>query len=147
LYGIEPIPSMPLGLKPVLQLRARVMQVRPIQAGESVSYGASWSADSNSDIAVVAMGYADGLPRLLSNQGEVLHTSGRLPIVGRVCMDYCMLAVDAKQVKTGDEVIFFGFQQGAPHINDVAASCQTISYELLTSLSARVQRIYLQESS
>ncbi|MDQ6990024.1 MAG: alanine racemase [Mariprofundaceae bacterium] len=141
LYGIEPIPEQALGLQPVLQLSARIIQVRPIKQGESVSYGATWSADKASSIAVVAMGYADGLPRLLSNRGEVQHVSGRLPIVGRVCMDYCLLAVDAQKVKLGDEVIFFGFAAGAPLANDVAAQCQSIAYELLTGISARVPRV------
>ncbi|OIP99102.1 MAG: alanine racemase [Zetaproteobacteria bacterium CG2_30_46_52] len=145
LYGAEPMMEKPLGLKPVMQLSANIIQIRPIEAGDCVSYGATWQAETPTHIAVVAAGYADGLPRLLSNQGWVKHHSGRLPIVGRVCMDYCLLAVDASQVKTGESVIFFGFDHGAPLANDVAELAQTIAYELFTSISPRVQRLYLED--
>jgi len=147
LYGAEPIPTQPIGLKPVMQLSAQIIQIRPVQAGDSVSYGATWTAKQPTHIAVVAMGYADGLPRLLSNQGEASHHSGRLPIVGRVCMDYCMLAVDSTKVKVGEEVIFFGFDAGVPLANDVAKQCQSIAYELFTSISPRVHRTYRKEST
>jgi len=145
LYGIEPIPSRPIGLKPVMQLSSRVLQVRPIQAGESVSYGATWSAKQDMHVAVVALGYADGLPRLLSNQSEVLHASGKLPIVGRVCMDYCLVAASEKQVHAGDEIIFFGFDD-APYVDTIAKQCQSIAYEIFTSISPRVARRYIGET-
>lgn len=143
LYGDEPIPSQPLGLKPVMQLSSKIIQLRPIKKGQGVSYGATWIAPTDMQIAVVAMGYADGLPRLLSNQGEVLHKSGRLPIVGRICMDYCLLAVTTNTVQTGDEVIFFGYTQHAPTATEVAQQCQTISYELFTGMQSRLTRQYL----
>lgn len=145
LYGDEPVRTMPLGLKPVMQLSAKIVQIRPINAGESVSYGATWQAPHATHIAVVCAGYADGVPRLLSNQGHAAHASGLLPIAGRVCMDYCMLAVDVDQVSLGDDVIFFGYSSHAPWLSDVAAQCQTISYELLTSIGARVHRQYIRE--
>jgi len=145
LYGAEPIPAQPLGLKPVMQLCSSIMQIRPISAGESVSYGATWTASKPAHIAVVPMGYADGLSRLLSNQGEAWHESGRLSIVGRVCMDYCMLEVDAERVKVGDKVIFFGHDEGVPLANDVARQCQSIAYTLFTSISPRVSRMYSKE--
>jgi alanine racemase len=147
LYGAEPVPTQPLGLKPVMQLSAQIMQIRLIQAGESVSYGATWIAKETTHVAVVGLGYADGLPRLLSNQGEAWHSSGHLPIIGRVCMDYCLLAVDSNKVKEGDEVIFFGFEHGAPLANDVAIQCQTIAYEIFTSISPRVTRHYIRGES
>ncbi len=146
LYGAEPIPTRPLGLKPVMQLSGHIKQVRSIQAGDSVSYGATWVAREDTDVAVVALGYADGLPRLLSNQGEALHHSGRLPIIGRVCMDYCLLAVKKELVAVGDEVIFFGFANGAPLASDVAHQAQTIPYELFTGISNRVSRRYIKEN-
>ena len=147
LYGAEPIPSRPLGLKPVMQLSGNVLQIREIQADDSVSYGATWTADKATHIAVVGVGYADGLPRTLSNQGKAAHASGLLPIVGRVCMDYCMLAVNNDQVQVGDEVIFFGFGEQTPTANAVAHLCHTISYELFTGINPRVTRRYLKESS
>ncbi len=143
LYGDEPIPSQPLGLKPVMQLGSKIMQIRPIKKGQSVSYGATWIAPTDMLIAVVALGYADGLPRLLSNQGQALHESGYLPIVGRICMDYCLLAVTSNTVQAGDEVIFFGYAQHAPTAAEVAQQCQTISYELFTGMQPRLTRHYL----
>lgn len=142
LYGVEPIPTRPIGLKPVMQLSSKVLQVRAIQAGESVSYGATWSAKKDMHVAVVALGYADGLPRALSNQGEALHASGKLPLVGRICMDYCLVAASEKQVHAGDEVIFFGFD-GAPYVDNVAKQCQSVAYEIFTGISPRVTRRYI----
>ncbi len=147
LYGIEPIAGQTLGLKAVAQLSSQVMQVRDIQQGESVSYAASWVAPHNMRIAVVALGYADGLPRLLSNQGEAGVNGHLLPIVGRVCMDYCMLAIEEHQVSIGDKVVFFGAGDNQPKANQVAAKCQTIAYELLTGLGSRLQRQYIGEKS
>ena len=148
LYGAEPIPSRPLGLKPVMQLSGQILQVRDIQADESVSYGATWAAKEDTRIAVVGLGYGDGLPRALSNLGNAHHyNAGLLPIVGRVCMDYCMLAVNNHHVQLGDEVIFFGFDEQTPTANEVAHLCRTISYELFTGINPRVTRRYLKEST
>ena len=152
LYGIEPIAGQTLGLKAIAQLSSQVMQVRDIQQGESVSYAASWVAPHNMRIAVVALGYADGLPRLLSNQGSAVCQGQFLPIVGRVCMDYCLLAVEEQHIEVGDEVFFFGAESeqqdiNLPTANQVAAQCQTIAYELLTGLGSRLQRQYIGEKS
>ena len=152
LYGVEPIAKQTLGLKPVAQLSSQVMQVRHIQQGESVSYGGTWIAPRDMDIAVVALGYADGLPRLLSNQGSAVCRNQSLPVVGRICMDYCMLAVGEQHIEVGDEVFFFGDTSGQHGINlpsasQVAAQCQTIAYELFTGLGSRLQRRYIGEES
>jgi len=147
LYGIEPIPDQPLGLKPVAELSSQIIQIRSIKKGESVSYGATWFAPQDMCIAIVALGYADGLPRLLSNQGEADVNGHLLPIVGRVCMDYCMLAIDENQVSIGDKVIFFGAGDNQPKANQVAAKCQTIAYEIFTNLSNRLNNIYLGEKT
>ena len=140
LYGVEPVSERPLGLQPVMQLTSRIMQVRRIQRGESVSYGATFTARRNMRIAVVALGYADGLPRLLSNRGAAVRLAApesRLPIVGRVCMDYCLLDVTEADVSAGDEVEFWGPNLPAA---SVAAQARTIAYELFTGVSARVKR-------
>jgi alanine racemase len=147
LYGMEPIESQVIGLKPVAQLSSRIMQIRDIKQGESVSYAASWVALHDMRIAVVAMGYADGLPRLLSNQGNVLCQNVVLPIVGKVCMDYCLLGIDHANVHVGDEVLFFDDKSNLPKANQVAQQCQTISYELFTGLGARLNRVYIGEES
>jgi len=145
LYGVEPITSQPLGLKPVMQLSSQVMQIRNIKKGQSVSYGATWLAPLDMRIAIVALGYADGLPRLLSNQGQAWVKGQLLPIVGRVCMDYCMLAITQHDVQVGDEVVFFGYHDSQPSANHVATQCQTISYELFTQIPSRVPRTYVKE--
>jgi len=145
LYGIEPIPTQTLGLKPVMQLSSRIMQVRSIQKGDSVSYDATWTAPDDMHIAIVALGYADGLPRLLSNQGQAWVNGHLLPIVGKVCMDYCMLAITQHEVQVGDEVVFFGYHDNQPTANHVATQCQTISYELFTQIPSRVPRTYVKE--
>jgi len=138
LYGSEPIPEQPLGLKPVMQLSGAVMQIRDIPAGAQVSYGATFEADKAMRIAVVSLGYADGLPRALSNHGHAFFAGQKLAIVGRVCMDYTMLDVTEVDIHTGAAVEFWG-----EHIlaNDVAASIGTISYTLFTGVGTRVQRM------
>ncbi|MGD9348409.1 MAG: alanine racemase C-terminal domain-containing protein, partial [Desulfobacterales bacterium] len=96
-------------------------------------------------IATVPIGYADGLNRLLSSSGQMLVGGRRVPIVGRVCMDLTMLDVgDAKNVQMGDEVVVFG-QQGnvTLSVDEMAATLNTINYEIVTGISARVSRIYI----
>jgi len=93
LYGSEPVADQPLGLKPVMQLTGAVMQIREIPAGETISYGATYRTDNVMRVAVVSMGYADGLPRALGNRGHAFFAGRMLSIVGRVCMDYTMLDV------------------------------------------------------
>ncbi len=138
LYGSEPITDQPLGLKPVMQFTGAVMQIRQIPTGAQLSYGATFRAEKNMRIAVLSLGYADGLPRALSNRGHAFFDGRKLSVVGRVCMDYTMLDVTDIDIQPGDAVEFWG-----DHIlaNDVAASIDTISYTLFTGIAARVARI------
>ena len=109
LYGAEPIPARPMGLKPVMSLTGQVMQVRHLPRSASVSYGASFVAPEDRTVATGCMGYGDGLPRGLSNRGAGMLAGARLPIIGRVCMDYVILdARDAPAVRIGDSVEFWG---------------------------------------
>jgi len=137
LYGIEPIANKPMGLKPVMTLKARVMQIRDVPQGEIISYGASYIAPCSMKVAVVSMGYGDGLPRALSNKGVAWYGQDELPIIGRVCMDYCLLACSDSDIKIGDDVIFWG--EGHP-IVCVANQLDTIPYTLTTGIQKRVQR-------
>jgi len=137
LYGAEPIAEQPLGLKPVMQLCGRVMQVRDVKQGESVSYGASFTAAHDMCIATVAIGYADGLPRVLSNRGQAYAETAILPIVGRICMDYTLLDISKTDISTGSEIEFWGLNMLA---NTVAQTCGTISYELFTGVGQRTIR-------
>jgi alanine racemase len=137
LYGSEPVAQEPLGLKPVMELTGQVMQVRDISRGTTLSYGASYTAPQDMRIAVVSMGYADGLPRALSNRGVASYQGQRLPIVGRICMDYCLLDCSNSALQAGDAVSFWG---EAIHIDEVAAELDTIAYTLMTGVGRRVQR-------
>ncbi|MDQ6996616.1 MAG: alanine racemase [Mariprofundus sp.] len=138
LYGSEPVPDQPLGLKPVMSLTGAVMQIRDISAGAQVSYGATFHAEKAMRIAVISLGYADGLPRALGNRGHAFFAGRKLAIVGRVCMDYTMLDITDVAIHPGDAVEFWGDNLLA---NDVARSLDTISYALFTGVGARVQRL------
>jgi alanine racemase len=145
LYGIYPSPAMAnqISLKPVLTWRTGVLQVKQVPAGTSISYGQTFMTKRKSRIATLPIGYADGYPRLLSNRGEVLVGGKRAPVVGRVCMDLTMIDVtDIGEIRQGDEVVLLG-RQGEAEISadEMAAWSNTISYEILTSIGARVTRI------
>jgi alanine racemase len=142
LYGGEARSDGPAP-RPVAALRARVVAVRRVAAGESVSYGATWTADRLTTIASLAIGYADGVPRAGERTTwppRKVELRGReVPLVGRVTMDMCMAAVDDGQVAVGDIATFFG---GLITLDQQARSVGTISYELLTSLGPRLPRRY-----
>jgi alanine racemase len=143
LYGGEARAAGP-SPRPVAALRARVVALRAIAAGESVSYGATWTADRATTIATLGIGYADGLPRAAERRESWpprrVEIRGRLvPLVGRVTMDLCMVAVDDGQVAVGDVATIFG---GLISLDECARSVGTITYELLTSLGSRLSRQY-----
>jgi alanine racemase len=145
LYGLYPSPEMKgqIELKPVLSWQTRVMQLKKVPRGTSISYGQTYVTQRESLIATLPVGYADGYQRLLSNRGEVLLKGKRAPVAGRVCMDLTMIDVtDIAGVQPGDEVVLLG-RQGDTEItaDEMAAWANTISYEILTSISARVPRI------
>jgi alanine racemase len=143
-YGVPPAPRpLPFAVRPVASLKAKVVQVREVPAGRQVSYGGTWTTHRPSRLALVTVGYADGLPWALSNQGAALVHGRRAPIRGRVCMDQVVLDVtDHPPVAPGDEAVFIG-RQGAEEITvgEIAALAGTITYEVLTRLSARLPRV------
>ena len=143
LYGHDPT-SGAAALRPVATLQAPVTFVKRVSRGESVSYGATWHAPRDTVVATVRLGYADGYPRAAGNVAEASLHGVRVPVAGRVCMDQLMLDVGAVRgvVAVGDEVTFHGPE--GPSAAALAASVGTISYELLTRMSApRVERRYL----
>lgn len=142
LYGLYP-DSLPRHepLHPVMTLKSRIVQVRQLPAGATVSYGRTWQASAPMTCAVVAAGYADGYPRRLSNQAWVLLNGRRHPQIGRVCMDMSMLDVTGSDVQRGDEVVLFG--QGGMSLEEVAGLVGTINYEIACLVTARVPRVYL----
>lgn len=129
---------------PVAALRARVVALRSLAAGDSVGYGATWRADRPVTVATICLGYADGLPRGTPAVGRERHQravelNGRLaPVVGRVTMDMCMVSVD-RAVALGDVATAFG---GLISLDEQAHAAGTLSYELLTGLGPRVARRY-----
>ncbi len=138
LYGLAPSVNIPLpdGMKPVMSLYSVVSMVKEIDAGSSVSYGRTFKAEKPMKIATVSAGYADGVPRLLSNKGSVIVRGKRAKIVGRICMDqFCIDVSDIEDVKTGDRVTIFGEELS---VNEVAEQAGTINYEIICGISKRV---------
>jgi alanine racemase len=132
----------------VMRVRSEVVAVREVGPGERIGYGHTWQAERQSLIATVPMGYADGLSRLLSNQGHALVRGRRAPIAGTISMDLTMLDVtDIPGARVGDEAVFLGAQEG-PLGKDVISATElaglsgTIPWEVLTSISRRVPRFY-----
>lgn len=133
----------PVALRPVMSLFGRVAQVKRVAAGEPVGYGRTWYAATDRWIAAVAVGYGQGLPRLLSNSGQVVLHGRRAPIVGAVSMDQVTVDVtDVQPVAPGDLAMVFGETGGVRlGADEVAALSGTISYEVLTGVSDAVPRI------
>jgi alanine racemase len=146
LYGVYPSPEMAkqIELKPVLRWITEILQLKKVRAGTAISYGQTFVTNRESLIATLPVGYADGYPRVLSNRGAALVRGQRAPIVGRVCMDLTMLDVtDIRNVRQGDEVVLLGRQgDAAISADEMAAWADTISYEILTSISVRVPRVH-----
>jgi alanine racemase len=150
-YGLNPIPERgDVGLRPAMTLRCPVALVRSVRAGDGVSYGHTWIADRDTTLALLPIGYADGIFRGLSGRMNVL-INGRLrPSVGRVCMDQFVvdLGADAGDVSEGDQAILFGpGADGEPTAQDWADVLDTIHYEVVTSPRGRVVRTYLGTSA
>ncbi len=148
LYGLAPSGEVQLNkleLKQVMSLKVRVSHVKEIQAGQSVSYGRKFIAQEVRKIASLPIGYADGYTRMLSGKAEALVKGKRVPIVGRVCMDQCMIDVTGiEDVTVGDEVVLFGEQEGEMiHIDELAEKLGTINYEIACMISKRVPRVYI----
>ena len=149
LYGLLPSDEVDLsrigGVKPAMALRSHVSLVKTLPAGIPVSYGCTYVTDKESVIATVMAGYADGVPRLLSNCGEVIIRGVKAPIVGRVCMDQFMVDVShIPGVCAGDVVTIFG-TDGEVTItaDEVAVKARTIGYEVVCGIAPRVPRVYL----
>lgn len=143
LYGLTPSDevALPDSIRPVMSLYSVVSMVKTIRQDETVSYGRTYTAPGIRRIATVCAGYADGVPRLLSNRGSVLIRGRRAPIVGRVCMDqFCVDVTDIPDVAMGDAVTIFG--PGLP-VEEVADAAQTINYEIVCGITKRVPRVYI----
>lgn len=141
LYGTEKM-SAEFGLEPVMTLKSAVGPIKDYAPGASVSYGRTYRVSASQRLGVLPVGYADGLPRCLSNRWKVMTPYGPAPIRGRICMDMCMVDLtELPQVKRGDEVVIFGRENPAEAMAEMAG---TITYELLCAVSKRVPRVYME---
>ena len=144
LYGVSPVEGLGGGLRPVMRVQTEVVQVHELEAGDRVSYGGTFVASRPTRLAVLPVGYADGLSQRLANVGEVLVGGRRARIVGRVCMDMTMVDVtDVGGVSVGDQVVLLG-EQGGQEITarELASIVGTVPHDILTAVSRRVPRFY-----
>lgn len=144
LFGGNPVVHRPNVMQPVIRLSASIQQIRRIETGEAVGYGGEFTARRSSLVATVGMGYADGIPRNISNSACALYANQKMPIIGRVSMDAIALdATDAANLpKVGDRVELIG-NEPASSLDQFAAWCGTIGYEVLTNIGPRVKRLYV----
>jgi len=149
IYGHYPSPvtNQSVPLRPAMSLKSRVGRIRTLPAGSSISYGRAYTTTRPTTVALVPIGFGDGLSRKLSNKGSVLIRGRRAPIVGRVCMDQCIVDVSAiPDVQQDDEVVLFGRQNGAEiTAEEIASLMDSINYVVMAAISARVPRVYLKE--
>ncbi len=143
LYGLSPLAdgdAAALGLRPAMRLVSTVINLKDIPAGHGASYGLTFTAATDTRFALVPGGYGDGLPRAASNRAEVAIRGRRYPVVGRIAMDQMIIDIGAgnDEVAIGDEAVIFG--PGGPSAADWGTWADTINYEIVTQLSARVQR-------
>ncbi|UOR24672.1 alanine racemase [Helicobacter pylori] len=148
LYGFYPSNGMketcPTILKNVISLKAQIVQIRSVKKGEFIGYGEHFYTNEETLVGVLALGYADGLVRDLGNRIQVAINNQLAPLIGKVCMDQCFVKLNNIQAKEGDEVILFGDKSAkANDASEIAALLNTIPYETISTLSKRLERIYI----
>lgn len=149
MYGHKPDPRFPLpdGIRPAFRLKSVVSQLKTIRAGDTVSYGRTFTAERDTKLALMACGYADGFNRRLSGNWNVLINDQKAPIRGRICMDQTMIDVtDIPNVNVGDVVTIYSDEtEGGSSVEQAAQQIGTINYELLCAIGTRVPRIYIED--
>ena len=141
MVGISSDDEIKKRLQSAVSFKTVISQISTVEEGESVGYNRNYKAEQRTQIATIPVGYADGIPRLIGNKvGKVGIGKKLFPIVGNVCMDMMMINIGNSQAKEGDEVIIFN---GKPTLEEFSKYCNTIPYEVLTSISRRVKRIYI----
>lgn len=149
MYGLSPSPEiksiLPYHLKEAFSLKTKIVHVKQLSRGDNVSYGATYTAQEDEWIATLPIGYADGWIRKLQGQ-EVIVAGEKAPIVGRICMDQCMIKL-AKPYPIGTEVVLIGESQGLSiSVDDIATKLDTINYEIPCMITSRVPRVYIQNN-
>ncbi len=149
MYGLYPQGNgVRVSLKPALSFKTRIMYLKTVPAGTSLSYGCTYRTSGQTGIATLPVGYADGYNRALSNKGTVLIRGKRYPVVGRVCMDMTLVNVGDDHVELGDEAVLIGSQGREKISADEIASLEgTISYEVVCGIGKRVERVYCKSNS
>ncbi|GAA8023212.1 alanine racemase [Helicobacter pylori] len=148
LYGFYPSNGMketcPTILKNVVSLKAQIVQIRSVKKGEFIGYGEHFYTNEETLVGVLALGYADGLVRALGNRIQVAINNQLAPLIGKVCMDQCFVKLNNIEAKEGDEVILFGDKSAkANDASEIAALLNTIPYETISTLSKRLERVYI----
>ncbi len=148
LYGFYPSNGMketcPTILKNVISLKAQIVQIRSVKKGEFIGYGEHFYTNEETLVGVLALGYADGLMRALGNRIQVAINNQLAPFIGKVCMDQCFVKLNNIEAKEGDEVILFGDKSTkANDASEIAALLNTIPYETISTLSKRLERVYI----
>ncbi len=148
LYGFYPSNEMkescPTILKNVVSLKAQIVQIRSVKKGEFIGYGEHFYTNEETLVGVLALGYADGLARALGNRIQVAINNQLAPLIGKVCMDQCFVKLNNIQAKEGDEVILFGDKSAkANDASEIAVLLNTIAYETISTLSKRLERVYI----
>jgi alanine racemase len=151
LYGVPPTPVLGdrISLKPVLSWKTKILFLKKVRRGDSVSYGRTFTCPKDSLIATLPIGYADGYSRRFSNRAEVLVQGKRAKVAGIVCMDLTMVDVsEIPGVRVGDEAVLLG-RQGSDEIHafDLARWAETIPYEIFCGIGKRVPRLFVPGSS
>lgn len=148
MYGISPVPQVggpaDFGLRPVMTLAARLASVKRVPGGHGVSYGHHYVTPGETTLALVPLGYADGVPRHASGTGPVLVAGKWRTVAGRVAMDQFVVDLGGDAAEAGDEALLFGpGDRGEPTAEDWARACGTIAYEIVTRVGSRVPRVYV----
>ncbi|GAA8320776.1 alanine racemase [Helicobacter pylori] len=148
LYGFYPSSEMkescPTILKNVISLKARIVQIKRVKKGEFIGYGEHFYTNEETLVGVLALGYADGLVRALGNRIQVAINNQLAPLIGKVCMDQCFVKLNNIEAKEGDEVILFGDKSAkANDASEIATLLNTIPYETISTLSKRLERVYV----
>jgi alanine racemase len=151
IYGLYPsdeVDKNRLMITPAMTLKSRISFIKDLDAGATISYGRTYRCSRKTRVATVPIGYADGYTRLLSNRAHAVIKGHKVPLIGTICMDQCMVDIsEVKDAAIGDEVILFGKPEDGVTADDLARSLGTISYEIVCSVGSRVPRIYKQVSS
>lgn len=150
LYGLYPSKEVnhhQLRLCPVMSLKTHISHIKEVEKGTPISYGKTYITQQNTKVATLPVGYADGYSRMLSSKGHVLISGKRAPIIGRICMDQCMVDIShIPHAQVGDEVVLIGTQEKEViSVEEIAEILETINYEVVCMVGKRIPRVYIED--